>query len=160
MTTFLTIYNVVIFYYYTVMASSSAMLQAWACVGHLSLTCANIFLLLLLISQKEFEARFGLYRVAVDYCYFGWEEKKPTLLWVNDIRLVQKLQEFRCKEPFGDDVHLGVWGNGSKYDFGRLCISVGGFCTLLRRYSSNPSSGCLQRKATTYLFEWIERQRL
>lgn len=47
--------------------------------------------------MKEFTKTFGLYSVQVHYCAFGRDEKKPTIIWTNDCRLISNLHEFKCE---------------------------------------------------------------
>jgi len=67
--------------------------------------------------QQMFVKEFGLYEVQVDYCRFGRDEKKPTLLWTNSFELCRCLRRFRCETPFCDGVHIDVRGNTGKFDF-------------------------------------------
>ena len=72
--------------------------------------------------MEEFTEEFGLYSTTVDYCAFGRDEKKPTMLWTNDYRLRSHLSQYRCSEmcPFGKSGrnHLvSVQSSGREYDF-------------------------------------------
>jgi len=48
--------------------------------------------------MQEFIERFGLYSVTVNYCAFGRDEKKPTMIWTNDFGLKSSLQEYTCEK--------------------------------------------------------------
>ena len=48
--------------------------------------------------MKEFTDRFGLHSVTVNYCAFGRDEMKPTMIWTNDWGLKSSLQEYTCEE--------------------------------------------------------------
>jgi len=45
----------------------------------------------------EFTKRFHLQSTVVDYCAFGRDEKKPTMIWTNCFELLCSLHEFTCK---------------------------------------------------------------
>lgn len=53
--------------------------------------------------MKELEDELALLRTKVDYCAFGRDEKKPTMLWTNDHNLRSRLQVYNCSErcPYG-----------------------------------------------------------
>jgi len=58
--------------------------------------------------MKTFTDRFGLTSTTVDFCAFGRDEKKSTMIWTNDWGLRTSLQEFTCKEncQFGVGHHI------------------------------------------------------
>jgi len=47
--------------------------------------------------MAEFVKTFHLHSTTVDYCAFGRDEKKPTMIWTNDWGLSSTLSEFQCK---------------------------------------------------------------
>jgi site-specific DNA-cytosine methylase len=64
------------------------------------------------------EKELGLYKVMVDYCAFGRDEKKPTFLWTNDRGLHARLSGFRCTHPPGS--HENVRRNAHVYDYSSI----------------------------------------
>jgi len=47
--------------------------------------------------MEEFTERFGLESTTVNYCAFGRDEMKPTMIWTNDYGLKNSLQEYTCE---------------------------------------------------------------
>jgi len=68
-----------------------------------------------------FKKQMGLKEVTVDYCAFGRNEKKPTMLWTNSVLLAEHLEYFSCKKCccVSQD-HLSVQSNISKFDFSSI----------------------------------------
>jgi len=65
--------------------------------------------------MKAFTDRFGLTSTTVNYCAFGRDEMKPTMIWTNDWGLKTSLQEFTCKKKcqFGFGNHIGHVSDGN-----------------------------------------------
>jgi len=59
--------------------------------------------------MEEFTEKFGLYSTTVNYCAFGRDEMKPTVIWTNDWGLKTSLQDFTCKKKcqLGKGHHIG-----------------------------------------------------
>lgn len=71
--------------------------------------------------QEHLTEFFGLQQVRVDYCAFGRNEQKPTIIWTNDFGLRDSLAQFRCEERChvgGRGNHEGIQGQCHRYDFG------------------------------------------
>ena len=59
----------------------------------------------------------------MDYCAFGRDDKKPTMLWTNSFPLADNLRRFRCNpncQVGGRGQHLDIQGNTSTYDFSAI----------------------------------------
>jgi hypothetical protein len=71
--------------------------------------------------MQEFTKSFGLRSVQVDYCAFGRDEKKPTMIWTNEFGLKCNLSEFTCKKmcPYHEEKQhpTSVRQSSQLYDF-------------------------------------------
>lgn len=68
----------------------------------------------------HFTKNFGLFATQVNYCAFGRDEMKPTMIWTNDKGLRDALSKFTCEKkcPYHKKRHpANVRRDGSKVDF-------------------------------------------
>lgn len=75
--------------------------------------------------MNELERELGLIRARVDYCTFGREEKKPTMLWTNDHSLRSRLSRYNCSEmcPYGNSENghpVDLQQSLSQFDFSAI----------------------------------------
>jgi hypothetical protein len=70
--------------------------------------------------MESLKNRIQLGEAKVDYCAFGRDDKKPTMIWSNNGSLIAGLSRFTCKKSDCDGIHLSVRGNCGKYDFGAI----------------------------------------